>query len=247
VPAAVSSFSKGRRSRLGLVRGNGFVLRIRDFAESDLIVTLFAERLGKRTAIAKGARRLDSRLGGVFDLLNQVEVVFYQRSRLDLVSQGALLEGFLKLKSDMDTVSAALSVGSLLDRLLSPHQSEGQAYALFSSFLRLLEDGLPAGCLRFSVMLKLLTLLGHRPRFGACIRCGEKEGPFVFVSRQGGVLCQKCSHGEGTQISRGLALTLDFLLCLPLERTGVIHLTLEEEHLAAEVVDGYVRYLALGP
>jgi DNA repair protein RecO (recombination protein O) len=203
--------------------------------------------LGKRTAIAKGARRLDSRLGGVFDLLNQVEVVFYQRSRLDLVSQGSLLEAFGRLKSDMDTVSAALSVASLLDRLLSPHQPEERAYALFGSFLRLLEDGQTAGCLRLSVMLKLLTLLGHRPRFCACIRCGEKEGPFVFASRHGGLLCQRCSHGEGAQISRGLARTLDFLLCRPLERAGVIKMALEEEHLAAELVDGYVRHLALSP
>jgi len=232
---------------LGLVRGNGFVLRIRDFAESDLIVTLFMERSGKRAAIAKGARRLDSRLGGVFDLLNQVEVVFYQHSRLDLVSQGTLLKGFLKLKSDMDTVSAALSVASLLDRLLSPHQPEGRAYALFAGFLGTLEDGQPAGRLRLSVMLKLLALLGHRPQFDACIRCGGREGPFVFASRHGGVLCRRCTQGEGTQLGRGLALTLDFLLRRPLERAGVVQLTLAEERLAAEVVDAYVRHLAASP
>ena len=232
---------------MGLVCENGFVLRIRDFAESDLIVTLFAQRLGKRTAIAKGARRLDSRLGGVFDLLNRVEVVFYQRSRLDLVSQGALVEGFSKLKSDLETVSAALSVASLLDRLLSPHQPEERAYALFGSFLGLLEDGGPASCLRLSVVLKLLTLLGHRPRLGACSRCGAKEGPFVFVSQRGGILCADCSQQEGTPISRGVALALDFLLRHPLERAGVIRLSPEEEHLAAEVVDGYVHHLASSP
>ena len=243
----MSPSSKERRSRLGLLRGNGFVLRIRDFGESDLIVTLFTEQWGVRTAIAKRARRHDSRVGGVFDLLNQVEVVFYPKPGLDLVSQAALLKEFSKLKRDLDTVSAALSVGTLLDRLLSPHQPEGRAYALFSRFLDLLEDGLPSDRLRLSAMLKLFALLGHRPRFRACIRCGEEEGPFLFVSRCGGVLCETCARGGGSEVSRGLALTLDFLLRLPLERSAVVHLTLEEAHSAVEVVNGYMNHLASGP
>ncbi len=232
---------------MGLLRGDGIVLRIRDFAESDLIVSLFTERWGKRTAIAKGARRHDSRLGGVFDLLNQVEVVFYPRPRLDLVSQGTLLEGFSKLKRDLSTVSAALSVGFLLDRLISLHQPEGQAYALFRRFLTLLENGLPPERLRLSVTLKLVALLGHRPRFVSCIGCGEREGPFLFVSRRGGVLCQRCSRGEGIKISHSLALTLDFFLRLPLERAGVIRLTQEESQLAIEVTEDYVNHLVSSP
>ncbi|MBU0502515.1 MAG: recombination protein O N-terminal domain-containing protein, partial [Candidatus Margulisbacteria bacterium] len=34
------------------------------FAEADKLVTLFTERYGKVKAIAKGARRIPSRLGG---------------------------------------------------------------------------------------------------------------------------------------------------------------------------------------
>lgn len=232
---------------MSLVRGNGFVLRIRDLAESDLIVTLFTDQWGKRTAIAKSARRLDSQLGGVFDLLNLVEVVFYPRSRLDLVSQGALLENFSHLKRDLDKVFAALSVGSLLDRLLSPHQQENGAYALFHCFLKLLEADLPSDRLRLAAVLKLLALLGHRPRLRACIQCGEKAGPFLFVSTCGGVLCERCASGEGTKIDCGLALSLDFLLRLPLERAGVVHLTAEEARLATEIVNDYVNHLALSP
>lgn len=232
---------------MGLVCGNGFVLRIRDFAESDLIVVLFTERWGKRSAIAKGARRLESRLGGVFDLLNQVEVVFYPRPRLDLVSQGTLLDGFSRLKGDLEAVSAALSASSLLDRLLPPHQPEPAAYALFERFLSLLGEGHPPDRLRLSVILKLSSLLGHRPRLGACSRCKQEAGPFFFVNRLGGVLCERCARGEGVKVSRGLALALDFLLRLPLERAGVVHLAGQEIRLAAELVDGYVRHLCSHP
>ncbi|MCK4392159.1 recombination protein O N-terminal domain-containing protein, partial [Candidatus Bipolaricaulota bacterium] len=51
-PVVALQSLRGQRNRLGLLRADGFVLRIRDFAESDLIVTLFTEQWGKRTAIA---------------------------------------------------------------------------------------------------------------------------------------------------------------------------------------------------
>ena len=96
---------------MALLQGEGFVLKIRDFAEADLLVTLFTNQWGKRNAIAKGAKRLNSRLGGVFDLLNYVEFVFYEKPRLDLVSQGALRHGYPELKSELDRVTVALRVG----------------------------------------------------------------------------------------------------------------------------------------
>lgn len=234
---------------MGLLRADGFVLRIRDFAESDLIVTLFTEQWGKRTAIAKRARRLNSRLGGVFDLLNRVEVVFYPKSRLDLVSQGALLQGFPHLKGDLNVVAAALLVGRLLDRLLPFHQPEERVYSLFGRFLNLLEAGdHSVDRLRLSVTLKLLGFLGHRPRLAGCVRCGSESGPFLFASECGGVLCRACTRREeGIKISRGLALSLDAFLRLPLERVNVIHLCLEDIRVAVKVVDGYVDHLASGP
>jgi len=224
------------------------VLRIRDFAESDLIVTLFTEQWGKRTAIAKRARRLDSRLGAVFDLLNRVEIVFYPKARLDLVSQGSLLQGFPHLKGDLNVVVAALLVGRLLDRLLPFHQPEERVYSLFGRFLDLLEAGdHSVDRLRLSVTLKMLAFLGHRPRLTSCVRCGSESGPFLFASECGGVLCRTCARREGIKISRGLALSLDAFLRLPLERVNVTHLCPEDIRVAVKIIDGYVDHLASGP
>ncbi len=233
---------------MGLLQGIGFVLRTRDYAESDLIVTLFTEGWGKRTAIAKRARRFDSRLGGVFDLLNRVEVVFYEKPRLDLASQGALLNGFPHLKSDLKSISAALAIGRTLDRLLPLHQREDHTYALFHRFLTLLEEGeVPTEQLSLATWMKTLSLLGHRPHLQACARCGESAGPFFFVPAQGGLLCSACSHGNGIAITRGLALSLHTLSSRPLERAGVIRLTTDEIELSHNLIVSYTDHLASGP
>jgi len=227
---------------VGIERGEGFVLRVRDFAEADLIVTLFLRRWGKRTAIAKGARRLDSRLGGVFDLLNRVEVVFYPRDRLDLVSQGTLLDGYERLKRSLPMVQAALSVARGLDRFLPLHQPEDEAHRLVERFLFLLTEE-NAVRMRIALTLKLLSLLGHQPHFSTCLRCGRRTGPFRFLPARGGILCSNCAGEEGIPLSAGLSRSLAWLLSHPLERSGVIHLSEEEWRRADELLGAYIEAL----
>lgn len=232
---------------MGIERGEAFVLRVRDFAESDLIVTLFTQEWGKRSAIAKGARKFKSRLGGVFDLLNRVEVVFYAKEKLDLISQGALVCEYPRLKGSLDTVLRALSVGKLLDRLLPVHQQEQAPYILFTQFLDLLEEGTPhVEQTSVAAMLKIVSVLGHRPQFTACVRCGSTHGPFRFVPARGGVVCTKC-EGGGIDISRGLALSLNALIDRPLKRAGIVRITGEDLTIARLVIDSYLRQLVDHP
>jgi len=228
---------------VGIERGEAFVLRIRDFAESDLIVTLFTEEWGKRTAIAKGARGGKSRLGGVFDLLNHVEVVFYAKAQLDLVSQGALISGYPRLKASLNTVLTALAVSKLLDRLLPLHQREPAAYTILVRMLTLLESGTPCGeQTTIAAMLKLFAVLGHRPQLTACTRCGGTRGPFRFVPAMGGIVCAKCGDG-GIDINRGLALSLNALIDSPLSRAGIVRLEKDDFSHAHKLVDSYLREL----
>ncbi len=233
---------------MSLARGTAVVLRIRDFSESDLIVTLFTETWGKRTTIAKGARGLHSQLGGVFDLLNQVEVVFYEKPRLDLVSQAALLDAHLALKGNLEAVTAALTVDRLLERLLPLHQPEDRAYQLFTRFLELMETGeVPAGVLHLAATLKLLSILGHRPSLRACGRCKRRVGAFTFVPAEGGLRCAECGPQDGIPVTLGLSRSLEALLTTPLERAGRLRLSPEDARCARTVLSAYIDYLAAGP
>ena len=216
------------------------MLKIRDFAEADLIVTLFTEEWGKRNAIAKGVKRLNSRLGGVFDLLNHVELVFYEKPHLDLISQGALQRTYPKLKSNLGAVTAALRIARLLEKLLPLHQREAQVYTLFGRFLDLLErDDPEPDVLYLSAVLKLLALLGHRPQLNACVQCGRLTADLFFAAVRGGVICQHCAGGEGMRVSHGLVRGLDALLRLPLEKAAVVRFSSDECAFGQRMLETY--------
>ncbi|UCF09417.1 MAG: DNA repair protein RecO [Candidatus Bipolaricaulota bacterium] len=231
---------------MALQRGVGIVLRTRPFSESDLIVDLFLDTRGRRSLIAKGARGRRSTLGGVFDGLNRVEVVYYEKPGLDLVSQASLLHSYAALKGDLNAVTEALRVARMLDRLLPPHHPEESAYVVFEALLRALDerpDVADGPCL--AAQLKLLALLGHRPQLLACARCGREEGPYSFSPPEGGVVCGHCG-GEAGAITSGLARALHRLMRLPLDRARVVRLRAEELALARSALDAYVDRLAAG-
>ena len=230
---------------MGIERGEGFVLRTRPFGEADLIVTLFFRHYGKRVGIAKGARRLDSRLGGVFDLLNKVEVVFYSHDRLDLVSQGTLLDSYESVKHDLAIVNSALAVARLLDRLLPMHQPESAVYQLFTQFLARCDQE-DVEQLQITAELRILSLLGHRPHLRACLHCGDTHGPFRFVPTRGGVLCQRCAPNTGIPVDAGLARALDWLGSHSIDRAGVVHLSPQEMAQARAILSAYIETIIRG-
>jgi DNA repair protein RecO (recombination protein O) len=232
---------------MALQRGEGIVLRTKPFSESDLIIEHFFARRGRRSLICKGARGSRSKHGGVFDTLNRVEVVFYEKPGLDLVSQASLIRDHGRLKGDLKTVTETLRVARLLDLLLPPHQPEDGAFVVLDSLLCALEeapDAPESRCL--AAQLKLLATLGHRPQLAVCSRCGEERGPFSFSAADGGIVCTRCIAGNGVGISRGLARSLERLLEHPLERARVLRLRPEDAAAAQEVLDTFVERLARG-
>jgi DNA repair protein RecO (recombination protein O) len=231
---------------VALRRADGIVLRTRPFSESDLIVDLFYEGWGRRALIVKGARGRRSPMGGVFDALNQVEVVFYEKPNLDLASQAALVQGFARLKTDLTAVTATLGISRMLDRMLPLHQCEDRPYTLFRALLGALDaDPENAEVLCLAAQLKLLAMLGHRPQLAACSSCGGRRAPYAFSSEEGGLLCARCAAGEGA-ISAGLARALERLLGLPLGRARMIRVAERDVRIAQAAIDGFVDHVVHG-
>ncbi len=234
---------------MALQRGEGIVLRVKPFRESDLIISLFTEQWGMRHQISKGARGARSRVGGALDLLNDVEVVFYEKTGLDLVSQVSIIDAHSALKSDYNKTMRALTAAKLTEGLLALNQPEHQVLQTVRGFLGTLDaSGTCVDVLWLATMLKVISLLGHRPSLLRCVRCGETTSQLVFSPESGGVLCDRCRKGRGgIALSLGAARSLDRLLEQPLERAGVVRLKEADVQAATALVNEYAKRLARGP
>ncbi|MFB6291379.1 MAG: DNA repair protein RecO [Candidatus Bipolaricaulia bacterium] len=197
---------------MAIERSTVIVIRKVDFKDSDYVVTLFGRNSGKFAGIAKGARKLDSKFGGVFDLLNLVEVVYYQGSGLDFVSEAELIENWDEMRKSSEAIDTGLRCARIINKLLEDGQKERRAYDLLKETLvSLNESRARPRVVELSFYLNLFSFLGYQPRLNKCISCGklvEGEDKVRFSPEVGGVICSDCSSEQGFPISAGLRKVL---------------------------------------
>ncbi|MDO8494358.1 MAG: DNA repair protein RecO [Deltaproteobacteria bacterium] len=154
-------------------RDRAIVLKKSKFGESDLIVTLFLEKGGKRNAIAKGALRSRKRFGPLLDVGTLATVRFQERPRSDLLFLLGAEEGdvFSAVRSQTNwrkswnTIVAGEYALELAFHFLPEQKEEGEKFGLLLDFLANLEqNSLCNELLRFEY--EWLVLAGWGPQEG---------------------------------------------------------------------------------
>ncbi len=87
---------------------DAIVVRANDFGEADRLITLLTPFRGLVRAVARGARKPKSRIGGNVDLLRHVRVSLNHGRSLDSVSQVETQNGFRSIRADLARTSIGL-------------------------------------------------------------------------------------------------------------------------------------------
>jgi len=185
------------------VDDEAIVLRSFRFGEADRIVHLLTRGGGRVNALAKGARRTTSRLGGRLEPLSRVAVVL-RRGTGDLatITGADLVDGGDLVRADAGRLALALAGAEAVLKLFPEAAANERLYVGLARYLELLGTrpaGLPGDPARepltLAFLLKLVALAGWAPRLDRCVVGGE-TGPFVrFSAEAGGVVCAACRGG----------------------------------------------------
>lgn len=191
----------------------GLVLRETETREADKILTLLTAERGKLSVIARGVRRKSCKFAACAQPLAYSEWTLYQRGEWYYASEGATLELFNGLRSDLDAMALGFYFAELTEAVTAEEAPAGE-------LLRHLLNGLyvlsalerPPALTKAAFELKLLCLAGYEPLADSCACCGrpEPENPRLDVV-QGLLRCGGCGGGEG---SRSLPLCRDSLAAL---------------------------------
>ena len=175
------------------------ILRHAPFGEADLLVTFFTRQRGKVRAVARGARRSNSKLVGHLEPLTQVSLSLAQgRGGLDHVSQAQLMESFASLKDDLQAITKGFYLAELVDGFGSEANPNQPLYHLALATLDAIgqdpESELP---LRF-FELRLLKVSGLMPELYRCVECSNELAPesHRFSPDLGGALCLDCRPAD---------------------------------------------------
>ncbi|MCA9575146.1 MAG: DNA repair protein RecO [Sandaracinaceae bacterium] len=186
-------------TRDGAVTTRAVVLRRVDYRESDRIVTLFTESLGKVGAIARAARSSQKRFAGGLESLCVVEVTLEPgRGELSTLREARPVLPCLALLASLERIETAGAGLELVRVSLADRHPEPELFEHVVQFLLDLDAGVsvPTRLLRFQ--LDVLDALGLSPELEQCALCGKAVPAarvVLFRAAAGGVVCRACGGG----------------------------------------------------
>ena len=187
-------------------RSESLVLKNLPFGEADLLVTLYSRESGKLKAVAKGARRSNSKMVGHFEPLTVAKLSLAKGRNLDIVKQVEITKNFSSLKSDLTTLARGLYVAELVDGFGSEGSSNQLLYNLAVETLEAIQQHTSMELILRRFELHLMRVSGFMPELFHCVDCRKPLEPehHRFSPDAGGTLCLNCIP-PGIQI-RSLSL-----------------------------------------
>jgi DNA repair protein RecO (recombination protein O) len=190
------------------------VLRSIRYGEADRILHLYSRDHGRIGAIAKGARRVKSRLGGRLEPLARVNVILRRgRGDLSMVTGVDTVDAHPGIRERWSSLERATQAGDAVLKLLDSEEPNEPAYNLLCRELQLLSTD-PEAATRGNALafrLKLLLAAGFAPELAACAACGEREHLSAFSASAGGVVCPGCEAGSFALGAEAHAFLVDAL------------------------------------
>lgn len=178
-------------------RATAVVVRHSDWGEADRLLTLYTREQGMVRALAKGARKINSRKAGHLQPFTYITVQLAKGRDLLIVTQAETINAFLPLHDDLTKTGYAAYVVELLLRF--SYEEEGGNPTLFKLLVETLERIEKEEQAWLSVRyyeMKLLDVIGFRPQLFECANCGSEILPEdQFFSFSGGVICPRCGKG----------------------------------------------------
>jgi DNA repair protein RecO (recombination protein O) len=176
------------------------LLRRVEYGEADLVLTLLTEKLGKVSALARGARKSSKRFGGTLEPMHTLSVELDERPGAELFT---LLEAKLqvpraKILSSLPAMEAAGKALSWARRAAPPRTPEAAPYAVLCTLLDRLAAAESAEACTVALAeagLSLLSAFGWGIDFERCVRCGRQALPAQSASvdaARGGLICRSC-------------------------------------------------------
>jgi DNA repair protein RecO (recombination protein O) len=234
-----------------LVKTTAITLKSRKWGEADRIVTLYAKQLGKIRAVARGARRLKSRLGAALEPLTLCELNLFEKSGDSLyrVSQVDLVEPFIRFREDLTLMAAAARMANVVGAVTPDGDPDPELFNTLEQGLRSMVTSDDPAFTALLFQIRLLGLTGFRPQTDQCAACGKTkviQEP-QFSPASGGLVCPTCASRQRfpcLPLSRGSlaflqqALRLAPTMVTRLRADGQVRCEVED------AIEGYVTVVA---
>lgn len=223
-----------------LYNTDAIVIRTLNYGETHAIVNLLTPS-GLVAAMARGAKKPQSRLAASVQLCAQGVYSIYQKSGMGNIQQVELTDSRRALREDL-LLAAYAAYFCEITAAIAPERPHGSE-AFYRSFTGVLDrlNLRPEEADTTSMLweAKVLEWLGASPKWNQCVRCHSTELLVAYSPVDGGMVCHNCLPRHANQFlvtPQNLPRVLENLRTIPVDRVGSIRLTDEVKELGRKIL-----------
>lgn len=209
---------------------DALVLSCTEHGESDLIVTLFCQDVGRLTAIAKGAKKSKKRFVNKLELFSFLHINYQVKANRSLafLAEAELHTSFLHLRRDLKLYSIASVIREFLLLGVRENEPDLQIFRLSLWALHNLQQQPTTILCLF--LIRFYDYIGYRPDLHNCANCEKKissQNRYNFDTGGGRIICSRCAPRlpGGIPLSLGTIKILRSAQDQPLDRLHRLKLT----------------------
>lgn len=228
----------------------GIVLGYRPLREADRLYSVLTHDRGKVELLARGSRKVTSKLAGSLEPLHLLAVEAVAGRQFDHVVGAARLEGHSLFSADPSARVLALGLAGFLNAAVKPAEPDRRLFAIFRELLGVIgptravgvDNYQPLLLLRDAFLWKVAAILGFAADPARCAACADGV-PAALSASVGGFLC--AAHPIPPDAVRLTPQTLSYLRAshdLPLLSAARLPLTPEDARTVHRAVGMYVLY-----
>ncbi|MBM7597935.1 DNA repair protein RecO (recombination protein O) [Virgibacillus halotolerans] len=220
---------------------DGLIIRTQDYGESHKLVTIISKKLGKFTALARGAKKPKSRMAAVTQPFIYARLFVYVNSGLSTIQQGEMIYSFRAIREDIIKTAYAAYVTELTDKLMETKSPDVYLFDELYQTMSWIKEHEDADIPLMMYELKLFHKGGFAPTVDQCSNCGSKETPFAFSIAEGGFLCRRCMNldPQAVMLPNAAAKLLNICSNVALSQVGTISVKPENKKLLRDILDAY--------
>lgn len=177
---------------------DAIIMSRRDVGEADRLLTIFSRTLGKQKVIAKGARRLTSRMGAHLEPGRRSKLFLVERRSWHLITQAETQHVFINAPTDLPAMQDAFQILEAVSSLLEDGQRDSRLFDLVLESLRVLSQTRDTRrrLVVCAFIVKALKMMGLEINIHRCVVCSREiigDKSLTISAARGGIAHLNCA------------------------------------------------------
>ena len=148
-----------------MIKTEAIVLKTADLGEADRLLTIYTKEFGKIQVLAKGIKKLESKLRYNLEPLSYSLLILVEGKNFRIVKDAVLIDQFLSVRNDLEKIKIAYKIVDIINELIAGEEKDEDVWNLIlETFMAIERDKIYLNLVVSEFQSSLLKLLGYDPK-----------------------------------------------------------------------------------